>query len=73
VAVGVDDAVENTKAVNLRCFEGVEWVGIETYKHRGSREEPEYVVPEHHIYGIHGKDSRTASEEREKENQEIKE
>jgi hypothetical protein len=25
VAVGVDDTVENMKAVNLRCFEGVEW------------------------------------------------
>jgi uncharacterized protein YraI len=36
VAVGVDDVVENTKAVNLRCFEGVSWVGIETYKHRGT-------------------------------------
>jgi hypothetical protein len=70
VAVGVDDVVENTKAVNLRCFEGVGWIGIETYKHRGSREEPEYVVPEHHM---DGKNSRTANEEQEKEIQEIEE
>lgn len=46
VAVGVDDTVENMKAVNLRCFEGVEWDDIETYKHKGNDFEPLYVVPE---------------------------
>jgi hypothetical protein len=45
VAVGVDDVVENMKAVNLRCFEGVEWGGIETFKNKGSSFEPLYVVP----------------------------
>ena len=45
VAVGVDDVVENMKAVNLRCLEGVQWAEIETYKHRGSAEGPTYVVP----------------------------
>jgi len=43
--VGVDDVVENMKAVNLRCLEGVQWAEIETYKHRGSAEGPTYVVP----------------------------
>jgi len=46
VAVGVDDVVENVKAVNLRCFEGVPWNEIETYKHRGSAEGQPYVAPE---------------------------
>ena len=46
VAVGVDDVVENIKAVNLRCFEGVEWGEIETYKNKGSTFEPLYVIPE---------------------------
>jgi hypothetical protein len=46
VAVGVDDTAENTKAVNLRCFEGVEWDEIETYKNKGSVFEPLYMVPE---------------------------
>jgi hypothetical protein len=59
------------KAVNLRCFEGVEWMGIETYKHRGSREGVEYVVPENHPAG---EDSSTLSEEeREREIQQIEE
>lgn len=44
--MGVDDTVENMKAVNLRCFEGVEWDDIETYKHKGNDFEPLYVVPE---------------------------
>ena len=45
IAVGVDDTVENMKAVNLRCFEGVEWGDIKTYKHKGRGSEPLYVVP----------------------------
>ena len=44
--MGVDDTVENTKAVNLRCLEGVEWGDIETWKSKGSSLEPLYVVPE---------------------------
>ena len=44
--MGVDDTVENMKGVNLRCFEGVEWSGIETYKNIGSSFEPLYEVPE---------------------------
>jgi len=46
VAVGVDDTVENLRAVNLRCLEGVEWSEIETFKNKGSGFEPLYVVPE---------------------------
>jgi hypothetical protein len=46
VAVGVDDIVENMKAVNSRCLEGVEWGDIETWKGKGSSFEPLYVVPE---------------------------
>jgi hypothetical protein len=46
VAVGVDDTIENTKAVNLRCLEGVPWGDIETSKNRGYSFEPQYVVPE---------------------------
>ena len=42
--MGVDDTVEHMKAVNLRCFEGVEWGDIETFKNRGSSSEPLYVV-----------------------------
>ena len=45
VAVGVDDTVKNTKAVNLRCLEGVEWGDIETWKSKGSSFKPLYVVP----------------------------
>jgi hypothetical protein len=43
VAVCVDDTVEDLMAVNLRCFEGVEWEDIVTYKHDGRREELMYV------------------------------
>jgi len=46
VAVGVDDTVDNMRAVNLRCLEGVEWSEIETFKNKGSVFEPLYVVPE---------------------------
>lgn len=66
--MGVDDVIENMKAVNLRCFEGVEWGYIETYKHRGSKEEPMYVVPG---YELKGKDNGVASQERGDEVQEI--
>ena len=44
--MGVDDVVENMRAVNLRCLEGVEWNDIETFKNKGSDSEPLYVVPE---------------------------
>ncbi len=44
--MGVDDTVENLKAVNLRCFEGVDWGDIETWKNEGSSFEPLYVIPE---------------------------
>lgn len=46
VAVGVDDTIENMKAVNLKCFEGVPWGDIETFKNKGYSFEPLYVVPE---------------------------
>jgi len=45
VSVGVEDVVENIKAVNLRCFEGVEWGDIETFKNKGRNSEPLYAVP----------------------------
>lgn len=46
VAVGVDDTIENLKGVNLKCFEGVKWDDIETFKNKGWTSEPLYVVPE---------------------------
>jgi hypothetical protein len=46
VAIGVDDTIENMKAVNLRCLEGVPWGDIETFKNKGYSFEPLYVVPE---------------------------
>jgi hypothetical protein len=46
VAVGVDDTIENMKAVNLRCLEGVPCGDIETFKNKGYSFEPLYVVPE---------------------------
>ena len=45
VAVGVDDTEDNMKAVNLRCFGGVEWGSFETFKNKGSTFDPLYVVP----------------------------
>lgn len=44
--MGVGDTVETMNGVNLRCFEGVDWNNIETYKSKGSQFEPLYVVPE---------------------------
>jgi hypothetical protein len=44
--VSVNDTVENMKGVNLRCFKGVEWGDIETFKNKGSAFEPLYTVPE---------------------------
>jgi len=45
VAVGVYDTIENMQGVNLRCFEGVEWGDIETFKNNGDSFEPLYTIP----------------------------
>jgi len=49
VAVGTDD-INNLRnqdltAVNLRCFEDVEWEDIRVWREDGKREEPKYTVP----------------------------
>ena len=47
VAVSTEDLNnENVMAVNLRCFEGVEWDDIKVVKGYWSKMEPKYVVPE---------------------------
>jgi hypothetical protein len=48
VAVGVDDVKnpenEDLTAVNLRCFEDVEWEDIQVWREDGKEAEPKYIV-----------------------------
>jgi hypothetical protein len=48
VAVCVDDTRNLEKkslAVNLKCFEGVEWDDIKIFRADSKKLEPKYVVP----------------------------